>query len=52
MRFTYAPIVDQHARDAVFERMEAEGLTFEACLADADAHCASPPAGSSPFLRS
>lgn len=27
MRFTYAPIVDQHARDAVFERMEAEGLT-------------------------
>ena len=30
MRFTYAPIVDQHARDAVFERMEAEGLTASA----------------------
>ncbi len=27
MRFTYAPIVEQHARDAVFERMQAEGLT-------------------------
>lgn len=27
MRFTYAPIVDQHARDAVFERMQAQGLT-------------------------
>ena len=27
MRFTYAPIVDHCARDAVFERMEAEGLT-------------------------
>ena len=30
MRFSYAPIVDQHARDAVFERMEAEGLTASA----------------------
>lgn len=30
MRFTYAPIVDQHTRDAVFERMEAEGLTASA----------------------
>lgn len=30
MRFTYAPIVDQHARDAVFEHMEAEGLTASA----------------------
>ena len=30
MRFTYAPIVDQHARDDVFERMEAEGLTASA----------------------
>ena len=27
MRFTYAPIADQHARDAVFERMQAQGLT-------------------------
>ncbi len=27
MRFTYAPIVDQQARDAVFERMQAQGLT-------------------------
>ena len=27
MRFTYAPIVDRHARDAVFERMQAQGLT-------------------------
>lgn len=27
MRFTYAPIVGQRARDAAFERMEAEGLT-------------------------
>ncbi len=30
MRFNYAPIVDQKARDAVFERMEAEGLTASA----------------------
>ena len=27
MRFCYAPIADQHARDAVFLRMQAERLT-------------------------